>query len=407
MYLAKQSGKNQFAFFDAAKEGELKAQFAKLPEIRQALQRNEFELYYQPKVNMKSGVVVGAEALIRWNHPTKGVLAPSAFLPLVEDRPIGIEVSKWVMATAVQQIADWLAEGIRMPVSINVGAQHLQQQAFYDDLAQLLPPGSAQCGMLSVEILETTALSDMDRIRQTMQQCQAIGVEFALDDFGTGYSSLTYLSNLPAQELKIDQSFVRRMATDSNDLSIVEGVISLARAFRRKVTAEGVESAEEGETLLQLGCEVAQGYVIARPMPAPEMAQWLTSWKQPLSWSRQIAVSREPSVLLDEMIRNAPVGMALIDIHGVFENVNASYCHLYGYARAELLGANFSSLFPLLERARMLELNRRFIHEGGEFKGVWQVVRKDGTAIGVRVESVRVPGVKNAARRLVYVSAAS
>ncbi len=404
MYIAKQSGKNQFSFFDAAREGELKAQFAKLPEIRLALERQEFELYYQPKVNMKNGVAVGLEALIRWNHPTKGLLAPGAFLPLIEDRPISVDVGKWVIATALQQIEKWAEQGIRLPVSVNVGAYHLQHEDFFDDLVQLLPPAQGRQGMLSIEILETTALSDIERIRQTMQKCQAIGVEFALDDFGTGYSSLTYLSKLPAQELKIDQSFVRRMGSDSNDLSIVEGVISLARAFHRQAVAEGVESAEEGVTLLQLGCEVAQGYFIARPMPARDFPQWLRTWRQPLSWSRQSHVSREPSVLLNALIRNAPVAVAIIDIHGVFENVNAPCCKIYGYERAELIGSNFSGLFPLHERQRVLELNRQFIQEGGELKGEWSVVRKDGTTIGVRIESVRVPGVKNAARRLVYVS---
>jgi EAL domain-containing protein (putative c-di-GMP-specific phosphodiesterase class I) len=135
----------------------------------------------------------------------------------------------------------------------------------------------------------------MEHIRHTMQQCQAIGVDFALDDFGIGYSSLTYLSNLPARELKIDQSFVRRMGSDSNDLSIVEGVISLARAFHRRVIAEGVESAEAGVTLLRLGCELAQGFFIARPMPASDLPQWLLTWRPPPSWSRQNPVARHSS----------------------------------------------------------------------------------------------------------------
>ena len=139
-------------------------------------------------------------------------------------------------------------------------------------------------------------------------------------------------------------------------------------------------------------------------MPARDLPQWLQTWEPPLSWSRQSHVPRDPSVLLNALIHSAPVGVAIIDIHGVFENVNARYCRIYGYERAELIGSNFSDLFAQQERACVLELNRQFIQDGGEFKGDWTVHRKDGASIGVRVESVRVPGVKNAARRLVYVT---
>jgi len=405
MYQAKQSGKSQFSFFDSAREKELKAQMATLPEVRIGLERSEFELHYQPKVNMKTGQTVGMEALIRWNHPARGFLSPAAFLPLIEDRPVSLELSKWVIATAMQQMVSWLEQGLRLPVSVNVGAFHLQQDAFYTDLLELIEAHPACKGMLSIEILETTALSDMERVRNTMQQCQSLGVVFALDDFGTGYSSLTYLSNLPAQELKIDQSFVRQMAVDRNHLSIVEGVISLARAFRRNVIAEGVQSIAEGELLLQLGCELGQGYGIARPMAAALVPAWLAQWKTPLSWSKQIYVPKEPSILLDELIRSAPVGVAIIDAHGVFENVNAHYCSIYGFSREELIGSNFSLLFPPNDRQRVLELNRKYVSDGGDLKGSWDVMRKDGSRLAVRSESVRVPGIKDAAYRLVYVTA--
>ncbi len=404
MYVAKQSGKNQFAFFDADREKESKAQMATLPQIKTGLERSEFELHYQPKVNMKTGKTVGLEALIRWNHPTHGFLLPAAFLPLIEDRPVSLEISKWVIATAMRQMQAWLDQDLRLPVSVNVAAFHLQQEDFYTDLLKLSEAHPACHGMLSIEILETTALSDMDRVRKTMQQCHSIGVDFALDDFGTGYSSLTYLSDLPAQELKVDQSFVSQMTQDRNHLSIVEGVTSLARAFRRNVIAEGVETTAQGELLLQLGCELGQGYGIARPMAAADVPGWLATWTPPLSWGKQTYVPKEPSMLLDELIRSAPVGVAIIDPQGIFENVNANYCNIYGFEREELIGSSFSLLFPPEDRQRVLELNRKYVNDGGELKGSWVVVRKDGTRLAVSSESVRVPSIKDGAHRLVYVT---
>lgn len=404
MYSAKQSGKNQYAFFDFAGERAFEASMASLPEIKLALERSEFLLYYQPKVHMQSGRLVGLEALIRWQHPVKGLLSPAAFLPQIESMPISLELSRWVISAALSQMDDWLKQGLKLPVSINVGALHLQHKDFQSDLQQCLSAYPACEGMLSIEILETSALSDIDRIRETMQRCQALGVEFALDDFGTGYSSLTYLSDLPAHELKIDQRFVKNIASERNHLSIVEAVVSLARAFRRSVIAEGVETVEAGERLLQLGCELGQGYCIARPMAAGQVPQWLRDWMPPSSWKEQIYIPKEPQLLLNELIRNAPVGIAIIDGNGIFKNVNLRYCSIYGYERSELIGTSFTLLFPQHDRPRMLELNRKFVFEGGELKGTWQVHQKDGTQMSVVSESVRLPGIEGEAHRLVYVT---
>ena len=284
MYRAKQSGKNQYAFFDSAHESPLDVTLATVSEIKLGLQRAEFVLHYQPKVHMQTGEVVGVEALIRWNHKTKGLLPPSAFLPQIEGKPFSLEVSAWVIADALRQMVAWQAIGLLLPVSVNVGALHLQHARFYDDLNHLMHSHPQCRGMLSIEILETSALSDMERMRTMMQKCQAIGVEFALDDFGTGYSSLSYLSDLPAQEVKIDQRFVKNLAREQNHLSIVEGIVSLTRAFRRSVVAEGVETQEVGDLLLGLGCKLGQGYYIARPMPAEDIAAWLQAWAPPASW---------------------------------------------------------------------------------------------------------------------------
>ena len=403
MYLAKQSGKGQFAFFDTAREREIKEQMATMPEVKLGLERSEFVLYYQPKVNMKTGETVGVEGLIRWLHPVRGILTPAAFLPQIEGRPISLELSKWVIATAIQQIQTWLEEGISLPISVNVGALHLQQTSFYSEMRELVLANPSCKGMLLIEILETAALSDMTRIRETLQQCQALGIDFALDDFGTGYSSLTYLSHLPAQELKIDQSFVRQMIADRNQLSIVEGVVSLAHAFRRTVIAEGIESEAEGALLLQLGCDLGQGYHIARPMPAPAIPGWLASWQPPVSWTKQVYVPKDPSTLLNDVIRTAPIGVAMIDFDGLFENVNAAYCAIYGYDRSELIGASFGLIFAPEERELIMARHKKFLLDGGDLGGVWKVMRKDGAWITVTTDSVRVPGNNDAARRLVYV----
>jgi diguanylate cyclase (GGDEF)-like protein/PAS domain S-box-containing protein len=289
MYLAKQAGKNRFHLFDVAKDAAIQSQRESLEHIRVALDRQEFVLYYQPKVNMHTGAVVGAEALIRWQHPERGLLAPAAFLPVIEGHPISVELGEWVIHTALNQVAQWRDGGLDIGVSVNIGALQLQQPGFVERLGALLaahPTVPAQS--LELEILETSALEDMAQISEVMHACQAIGVRFALDDFGTGYSSLTYLKRLPAELLKIDQSFVRDMLTDVDDLAIVKGVIGLASAFRRSVIAEGVETVAHGQTLLALGCVLAQGYGIARPMPASDLPGWARQWRPDASWTDAI-----------------------------------------------------------------------------------------------------------------------
>jgi diguanylate cyclase (GGDEF)-like protein len=301
MYVAKLAGKNRYHHFDIEQDVAVKTRREDLEHIQQALQRREFVLHYQPKVNMKTGEVVGAEALIRWQHPEQGLLPPSAFLPVIENHPVSVELGEWVIDTALAQMESWATTGLRFPVSVNIGVRQLQQGNFVDRLGELLrahptvPPLS-----LELEVLETSAMEDISHVSNVMQACRALGVGFALDDFGTGYSSLTYLKHLPAELLKIDQSFVRDMLDDPDDLAIVESVIGLAGAFRRNVIAEGVETAPHGELLLTLGCEQAQGYGIARPMPASELPNWVARWRPDPSWTawRQRMLSRDDKAMV-------------------------------------------------------------------------------------------------------------
>jgi diguanylate cyclase (GGDEF)-like protein/PAS domain S-box-containing protein len=210
MFLSKQAGKSRYHLFDVAEDVAMKHQRESLEQIRTALDQDEFVLFYQPKVNMKSGAVVGVEALIRWRHPQRGLLPPAAFLPIIENHPISIELGEWVINSALTQMSAWQASGFDIAVSVNIGAAQLQQEDFARRLGEQLAayPGLLP-GRLELEILETSALEDVVQVSQVMHACRAIGVQFALDDFGTGYSSLTYLKHLPAELLKIDQSFVR------------------------------------------------------------------------------------------------------------------------------------------------------------------------------------------------------
>jgi diguanylate cyclase (GGDEF)-like protein/PAS domain S-box-containing protein len=285
MYLAKQAGKNRYHLFDSAHDDAVNIMQGSIDNIRDSFSRREFVLYYQPKVNMSTGDVVGAEALIRWQHPERGLVSPFDFLPIIENHVISLDIGEWVIDTALSQISQWQTMGITHPISVNISAYQLQQADFVEHLAALLvahPDVSPH--LLELEVLETSAFSDIDHIIATMQSCIALGVKFSLDDFGTGYSSLTYLKRLPASEIKIDQSFIQHMLTDADDLAIVRGVISLAKAFRLNVIAEGVETTDHGIALLQMGCELAQGYGIARPMPASDLPAWIKDWKPDVAW---------------------------------------------------------------------------------------------------------------------------
>ena len=288
MYLAKQAGKNRFHLFDVASDAAIRIKRESLEQIATAIAQRELVLYYQPQVNMQTGEVVGMEALVRWLHPQRGLLAPSQFLPVIEDHDMAIAIGERVLEMALSQMAQWLAVGLRMPVSVNVFSKQLQQEDFVHKLRQALAAHpSVPSSALELEIVETSALQDMAQVSGLMHACAELGVRFALDDFGTGYSSLTYLKKLPAELLKIDQSFVRDMLEDRDDLAIVQGVVGLSKAFNRKVIAEGVETVDHGRTLLAMGCVLGQGYGIARPMPAQQVPGWLDQWQAQQPWVRE------------------------------------------------------------------------------------------------------------------------
>lgn len=299
MYQAKLAGKNRYHVFDAEQDRSLRGHHESLENIKQALEKREFVLYYQPKINLRSGQVLGVEALIRWQHPQLGLLSPGVFLPVIEEHALAVDLGEWVIDAALKDMASWHAAGLFLPVSINVSARQLQERNFLTRLgAALARYPEIEAHNLELEILETSALEDMELISAVINEGFAMGLTFALDDFGTGYSSLTYLKRLPAQILKIDQSFVHDMLDDHDDLAIIEGVLGLASAFRRQVIAEGVETIKQGKLLLQLGCEMAQGYAIARPMPADAVRAWVAGWRTFPEWANQAPLPREDIPML-------------------------------------------------------------------------------------------------------------
>ncbi len=285
MYIAKQTGKNRYQLFDGQP-----ARIAPEPErelelLRQALERNELRLHYQPRVNMRTGQVVGAEALLRWQHPERGLLLPGEFLGALQHHSLAAAIGHWVIDQVLCQIALWRSQGLQIPVSVNIAPRHLQQRDFIAALKALLRAHpSVEPAMLELELMESHALDDIDYVGEVMEACQQLGMRFALDDFGTGYTSLSYLRRLPADTLKLDHSLVQAMPSERDDLYMVEAVRGMAGAFRRRLVAEGVETEWQGEMLLALGCELAQGFAIARPMPAEALPGWAATWQPPANW---------------------------------------------------------------------------------------------------------------------------
>ena len=289
MYAAKQSGKNRFHLYDVEQEKRLQVHRQQLHYLNEAFERHEFLLYYQPKVDLISGLVCGAEALLRWQHPEQGLLLPKAFMHYIDGAEFEIQLGDWIMLQALEQMQIWAEAELNLIVSVNVSAKQLLEKSFSMRLALMLgsfPNLNPNC--LELEILETAALNDMTQAIAAIVACKKLGVRFALDDFGTGYSSLSYFRPLPVDVLKIDQSFVQNMLNEDSNLHLIEGILRLAAAFDRPVVAEGVESAAHGAALLKLGCHLCQGFGIARPMPAQELPSWVSRWEANQPWQKII-----------------------------------------------------------------------------------------------------------------------
>jgi len=298
MYVAKQNGRNRYHRFDVLQDIQQASVQQTLTRVSQAITDNELRLHYQPKVNLRTGQVVGFEALLRWQHPQDGMIQPLSFLPLVEQSDVIVAIGEWVIEQALKQLAVWQQQGQVWPISVNIAARHFQQDDFLPRLYILLASyPQVSPGLLEFEILESVALGDMGVLNALMANCRALGIDFSLDDFGTGYSSLSYLKRIPVQTLKIDQSFVRDMLDDADDRALVESIIHIASLFKLNVIAEGVETQDQGVLLLRLGCDVVQGYGIARPMPAEQVFDWASTFVPDPQWSLWADVKWELSDL--------------------------------------------------------------------------------------------------------------
>ncbi|HET9642773.1 MAG TPA: EAL domain-containing protein, partial [Burkholderiaceae bacterium] len=284
MYGAKQSGRNGYLFFDPEHSRRAEERVLAVGRVQQALDNCELVLHYQPKVDMRRGIVLGVEALLRWNHPEQGLLPPAEFLPLIEHTGLSARIGDWVLEHALEQLALWQRLGLDLSISVNVSSRHLQAPDFAQRLSELLARQRRSLGpRLELEVLETAALADIAYTSALLERCRRLGVRFALDDFGTGYSTLTYLKQLPVDVLKIDRSFIQSMLTDPQDHAIVEGVIGLARTFGCTVVAEGVESSAQARKLIDLGCDIGQGLGLSAAMPADEVFPWVRDFQGPFS----------------------------------------------------------------------------------------------------------------------------
>jgi len=343
MYQAKLAGKNRYHVFDPVADATIRTHHKKIETIELALRNEEFMLYYQPKVNMHSGEILGFEALIRWNHPTAGILAPSFFLPSIEEHPLSIHVGEWVLEEACKEILYFKEKNLKYTISVNINAMHLLKGNFIAKLESILKKyPTIKKGDLVIEILETSALEDLSYVSNIIREAQKLGVAFALDDFGTGYSSLTYLKQLAVSQIKIDQSFIRDMLNDSDDLAIIEGVITLANAFHREIVAEGVESVEHGEVLLKLGCQVAQGYAIAKPMPAQEIIEWIENYKPQIKWQNIKPLNNEKISYLHAMAEhNAWIKELIFSLENntpLTLELNSELCHFGSWIKSDPQG---------------------------------------------------------------------
>lgn len=305
MYKAKLEGKCGYSFYNLEEDQKTIIKHYHLQEITEAISKDQLELYYQPKVNMVTGHVYGAEALIRWNKPGIGIVPPLEFLPLIEGTNLDIDIGEWVINTALKQADTWLKLGLSLEISINISAHHLLSDSFIIQLEDALNRHpSFDPEQLQIEVLESFVLSDVTKTATIMKKCRhLLGINFALDDFGTGYSTLSHLRNLPADTIKIDQSFVRNMLINNDDYSIIDGVIGLANSFGRHIIAEGVETNDHGLMLIMMGCRDAQGYFIAKPMPSKELPSWVEAYSANPDWLRYSSTSITANDMSLELFR--------------------------------------------------------------------------------------------------------
>ena len=269
MYSAKDSGRNNYCYFTEGLNHEVRQKVMMESGLRRAIERGELRLFYQPKIDLASRRVIGAEALVRWQHPTLGLVPPGKFIPIAEESGLIVPLGEWVLNAACAQLCAWQKEGHELQVAINVSARQFQQRNLADLVLRAMAASNVDPKFIEIEVTESAIMNDAQSSISTLEAMKSRGISISIDDFGTGYSSLSYLKRLPLDILKIDQSFVRDVTTDHNDAAIVRAIIGLARSLGIKVIAEGVEDDRQLSFLNAYGCNYGQGYLFGRPL-APE-----------------------------------------------------------------------------------------------------------------------------------------
>ena len=293
MYAAKKLGRNTFQFFTEQMNTVAFEKMTLEGELRRAIAKRQFVLFYQPKVDIRSGAIIGVEALIRWNHPQWGLVPPGRFIALAEELGLIADIGDWVLADGCRQAAAWRDAGLgEVCIAVNMASPSFRKATLVTEVAQLLSMHALNPRQLQIELTESMLMESGGSTLETLKQLNLLGVQLSIDDFGTGYSSLTYLRRFPVNELKIDQSFVGEMTKNSDDAAIVAAIISLGCNMKRDIVAEGVETIEQARLLRSLGCDVMQGYLFSRPVPADEMERLLEEHR-PFAWASNDS-AREP-----------------------------------------------------------------------------------------------------------------
>jgi diguanylate cyclase (GGDEF)-like protein len=280
MYQAKETRAGT-SVYDPEQDLNDEARLTLAGELRRAIQNEELVLHFQPKAELAGGRILGVEALVRWQHPTRGFIPPTEFVPIAERTGLIKQLSHYVLAQALRQCSEWSAGGLDLHVAVNLTIPDLLDLTLPDLIEALLDETGVRPDQLELEITETTILADPFRVRKVLARLNEMGLRLAIDDFGTGYSSLAYLRRLPVQTIKVDRSFVMDMCENASDATIVRSTIDLGRNLGLEVVAEGVETQEAWDALRALGCTLAQGYLISRPLPAGELAQLLADRAAP------------------------------------------------------------------------------------------------------------------------------
>jgi diguanylate cyclase (GGDEF)-like protein len=276
MYHAKENGRNNFQFFKVEMNAKAVERQSLEGSLRRALERKEFLLHYQPKVNLETGEITGVEALIRWRQPDRGLVPPSQFVPIAEDCGLIIQIGRWVLREACRQARAWQRAGLPLvPITVNVSAVEFRDKGFVESVRTTLAETGLEARYLGLELTEGVLMEDAESTAAVLQELKVMGVHLAVDDFGTGYSSLSYLRQFPIDVLKIDQSFVNQITADPDDSSIVSAIINMGKSLKQLVVAEGIETKEQREYLQTQSCAEGQGYLFSRPLAAAQFAQLL------------------------------------------------------------------------------------------------------------------------------------